>query len=185
MINSSTAVYNIMRVTNQINDVNKVISRDGLDDTTENLFYKLRNDDIQHIKKIELKGISAAELKYQHYDSIFKEMNSTLDLFRTEIIKKLHDGNNQNSVKSINIEMSGIKESFQRLVDTKIDNEKMFDHNSQLLIGDGIRVPRTFDKKYIQVEGNDITDMLQSFIDIDKPDLNELDKIKDTIQLRV
>lgn len=184
MINSTQSIYNIMRVTNQINDMHKVIARDGLEDTTENLFYKLRNDDIQHIKKIELKGIAAAEVKYQHYDNIFKDMGTTLGVFRSKITHKLSDINNDNGMNAINIEMNGLKENFKRLVDIKIDNEKIFDHNSELLIGDGIRVPRTFDKKYIQVEGKEITDMLQSFIDSDNPSLEEFDKIVDTISVK-
>lgn len=183
MINSINA-RNILNVSEQINKVNKTILKNGLEDTTENLFCKLRNEDIQQIKDIELKGISAAEVKYQHYDNIFKDMQNVLGTFRDQITRKLSDTNSNNGIQSINTEMTGLKESFQRLVDTKIDNEKMFDHNSELLIGDGMRVPRTFDKNYIQVEGKDITDMLQSFIDSSNPSLDEFDKIVNTINLK-
>jgi flagellin-like hook-associated protein FlgL len=171
-------------IQDRLNDTFKKINNGGLEKSNENLFYKLRNENIQQIKSTELKGIQAAETKYQHYDNIFGEMTTTLDTFREKIIGKIHAGRNTVDTQTINNDMVSLKDTFQSLVDTKINGEKMFDHASELLIGDNMRVPRTFDDSHIEINNQKIVDLLQNFINDPDPDLDDFDKISNFINMR-
>ena len=54
----------------------------------------------------------------------------------------------------------------------------------ELLIGDGLRVPRTFDESYIQIKGENIVTLLDNFINSNNPNLDDFDKISDFINIR-
>lgn len=176
--------YHQQTIQTQMDKTLNTIHRDGLEKTTENLFYKLRNENIQHLKDTELKGIQAAETKYQNYDTIFNSMRESLDNFRVKLIDKINASHNNESTTAINQDLEGMKEFFKNLTDTKINGEKMFDHYSELLIGDGLRVPRTFDSEYIKVNGQDVTDIMDTLINSDTPDLDTFDTVINTITTR-
>jgi len=183
MILSQNITY-INNLQSKIENTIKKINNSGIENTTENLFHKFKNDNFQAIKEIELKGIESAEMKYQKYDNIFNSMNTKLNNFRELLLEKNTDTINKNGIEIINIELSVLKETFENLTNSEDKNEKLFEHTSELLIGDNIKVPRTFGLDYIKIGGIEITELLENFINDDNPNLDKFDKIIDFISIK-
>lgn len=175
-------VYDASMITNisqKIYNVRQKIERNGLEDSTDNLFHKFKNDNIQAIKSIELQGIQAVEEKYQYYDSVFIKMKDLINDFKDRNIQKLSDAKSSNGVNAINKDMESIKESMQGLLDTKIGDLKLFDKKTFMVIGDNIKAVRSFDKSWITKDGKELTDIMKEIINNPSPNLEDIDSIMD------
>lgn len=181
---SSTNYAGLANISSRINETVKTINRNGLENTTENLFHKLKNNDIQHLKNTELKGINAAERQYQHYNDVFKSMKTAITSFKEKISSKLNATHDPVSTQALNKELSGLLSTIKQLSDVKVDGDKLFGHYTELFIGDGLRTPRTFDRSYIEINGTKIEDKLQALIDNPSPDLNVVDEVSDFLNIK-
>lgn len=175
-------VYDASMITNisqKIYNVRQKIERNGLEDSTDNLFHKFKNDNIQAIKSIELQGIQAVEEKYQYYDSVFIKMKDLINDFKDRNIQKLSDAKSSNGVNAINKDMESIKESMQGLLDTRIGDLKLFDKKTFMVIGDNIKAVRSFDRNWIMKDGKELTDIMKEIINNPSPNLEDIDSIMD------
>ncbi len=171
-------------ISDKINKTIKTVNREGLEDNTENLFYSLRNSNIQHLKSTEIKGIESAQNMYNHYDSIFIEFKDILGKYKETLIKKLNNIHDPESVAAIDKELIALKESFSVLENTKIQGEYLFKTKTEAVIGENLRAIRTFGSDFININGVKISDMLDSFISSSSPDLDLFDKIFDDVNLK-
>ncbi len=181
---SNSIMRSMSSIHNQINEATKTINRGGYENTTENLFHKLRNDNIQATKDIELKGIASAEEKYTHYDNILGEITTQLDSFKDLMINRINGGLSPEGITALKQEMESINGTIGTLINTKIGDTKLFDINTEMVIGDNMRVPRTFDRDFIQLNGVELTDVLQSITDSAVPDLDDFQDVFNLVEVR-
>jgi len=174
----------------RINETSKTINRGGLEKTTENLFHKMRNDTFQATKDIELSGLNAVLEKYKHYGDIFDELALQIEEMTAKVIDSLDDGLNDESRKAIVEEMKEKNKFINDLTNTKIGDTKLFDIKTEMIIGDGLRATRTFDRDFIKIDGKEISEYLNEVIEkvedgtIDTTDLDSMEKLHNFIQER-
>ncbi|RLC44146.1 MAG: hypothetical protein DRH57_09425, partial [Candidatus Cloacimonadota bacterium] len=77
-----------------------------------------------------------------------------------------------------------IADTIGTLINTKIGDTKLFDINTEMVIGDNMRVPRTFDRDFIQLKGVELTDVLQSITDSAMPDLDGFQEVFNLVEVR-
>jgi len=181
---SNQLMFSMGSLKNKITNQSKIITNGGYENTTENLFYKLRNNNIQATKDLEIKGIDAVTEKYTHYDSIFSEITSQLDDFKDLIINRINGGLSQEGTIALKQEMESITSTIGTLLNSEISGTKLFDKSTEMVIGDGMRAPRTFDRDFVKVDGQEITDVLQSITDSNTPNLDTFASVFNLVETR-
>jgi flagellin-like hook-associated protein FlgL len=184
---SKNLIYSMQSLNNKITETSKTIDRGGLKNTTENLFHKLRNDEFQAVKNMEIKGLDAVIEKYKHYGNIFDEMALQIEEISKKVIDSIDGGLNEEGKDAIQAELSSIQEYMETLTNTEVSGTKLFDIETEMVIGDGMRATRTFDRDFIKIDGQEITDYIQTIIDsidTDTQDLDAVEKLHNFIQER-
>ena len=165
MIISNSLFQSMGKLSDRITETSKTINRGGLKNTTENLFHKLKNSEFQTVKNMEIKGLDTIIEKYQHYGNIFDEMTTQIEEMSKKVIDSIDGGLSQGGIDAIKEEMTSIKDFIGRLTETEVSGTKLFDIQTKMVIGDGMRGIRTFDRSFIQPNGKELTDVIQSIID--------------------
>lgn len=184
---SKTLIYSMNQLNNKITETSKTIIRNGLENTTENLFHKLRNDEFQAVKNIEIKGLDAVIEKYKHYGNIFDEMTLQIDEIYKKVIDSINGGLSEEGKDAIKSELTTIKEFIESLTNTEVSGTKLFDIETEMVIGNNMRAIRTFDREFIKLDGEELGDYIQKIIvsiDTDTQNLNDVEKLHDFIQER-
>lgn len=179
---SSQLTKDLINLQININKTSKEITRGGYKDTTENLFHKLKNQNFQAIKNMELKGIQNAETKYQHIDTVFNDMTTELDKFKTLMINKINGSINNNGSIALDDSMNAVIDTMSHFLDTEVNGTKLFYKKTELLIGDNLRVPRTFDRSYVQLNNQEITAVMQDLVQ--NPDLDKFEEVFNLVNQR-
>jgi len=182
---SNSLIYSMNALKSDLEKTTKTIERGGLENTTENLFHKLRNDEFQAVKNMEIKGLDAIIEKYQQYGSLFDTMALQIEEISKKVIDSIDGGLNEEGKYAIQAELSSIQEFIGTLTDTEVSGTKLFDIETEMVIGNGMRGIRTFDRDFIKIDGQEITEYIQTIIDsidTDTQDLDAVEKLHNFIQ---
>lgn len=144
--------------------LNKKVNENGFENNAMNINEVLKNRSFQAQKNREIESIDTLNHYYNHYDSIFSNLISSTEEFKTLVMEKLNPTTNPQH-PNINTELNALKDTMVELLNTKIGKENLFGTSSSLIIGDGIEAPKTYSKEWIKFNGEDMDTFLNKVID--------------------
>ena len=166
----------------EINTQTKILNNNGIENTTENLFNKLKHDNIKQEIKISNKGIEAVLNKYQTYQTTLDSIQELMEKYKNKTIQKQNDTLNTESRKHINLELTEITKQIEFYLNKEVGDLKLFDKETFMLIGDNIKIRRTFDRDFIKIDNKEVSDILKSLTSEEYTDINKIEEIQDFFQ---
>lgn len=182
-INSMIQQSTMLRT--NINESVKKINNGGMEQTTDNLFHKFNNARILNAKNSEIKAINNAQHKYAEFDNVFSNMTDILHKIKDELMMKKDIYTNESGINAINEQLEYLSTFFKQLLDsTSTGGEKMFGNASNLIVGDGLQVPKTLSAEFMKYNGVPVDEAIDSIINNENPNIDELENIMDLVQTR-
>lgn len=182
---SLTSITNQVMLQARVKEAVKKVSNGGFENTTENIFHKMKNERLQAQKNTEIKGINYLQEKYAEFDNVMTQMSSTLKTIREKLIERNDQSKSIVGTEAINNDLKELSIEFSKLMETKSNTgEKLFGGYSEIVIGTNMTMLRTMPPEFLELIDTPIDQLVQGMIDEEKPNLDDFDKIMDVVNIR-
>ena len=173
MINTlNTLTQSLLRTSTEMNTVANRISQGTLSEETPNM----TNKEVIQQKSKGIESLQIAIDKYVNYDNVLKDMTKLVASFAELVQQKIKQMGN---VETIDIAMNGIIDDFEMLQNAKVVDTKLFGIRTELVIDDGMKVVRTFDRSIVQLRGTDISTIMRDMIE--RPNMDTVKEIQEKL----
>lgn len=170
---------------NSIDTISQEMSNGGLSDTVQNRIDFLAYNNSSAIKSREIKAIDTSIYYHSQTDNTLSSITEQLNNYKILTQKKLNASQTTESIKNIDLELNNVTTTISNLLNTKLDGEDLFsDGQSNVVIGDGITVPRNMTKDWLKTNNKTIVEQLNAITIQSSPNLDDIDIIMNTVLLK-
>lgn len=173
-MNINTNLIDLSLMRKNIETQSKYVSNGGYETNTDMLIDKLSKDTEITILDQSLNGLEKSKYINNQYNNIFKSLTDITETFKTTLIKRNNDSTNNFDKLNIDNELFKLKETFDKVKNTKFDNETAFIKNSSFIfVGNNERTTRRMNDSFlndIETKFNDISSTSDGNLKIEKID---------------
>ena len=158
------------------------ISYEGFDGLHNSIKHREMVQELNFMDQFK-SSIETSQHNHSLYDDNLQNIQQHLEKFNTLLIQKNNDATTPDGKAAIDIELNEIVKSVQNLEEQKLNSyEDMYKNNSsEVMIGKGIRAPRTFSNDLIQFNGSNISSNLSDIIT--SGSLEDIEKLQQKISM--
>jgi len=179
--NFSAYNYNIPHQKERIFDLQKQIQNNGIEyngiNGVTNTLKKLQRDDTTSMLSSQIKSLESIKNNMNLYDVNTQSMKSSVQHFNELMIKRENASLNNENISAISEEMKSISNFIKSLENDNLNNtEKLYNKKSELVVGDNIKMTRSYSSDFIKVDNELISDLLYKIAE--SPTTNSADNFK-------